>query len=119
MLEFGSDRAVMTARTEVNANGQRKPMDKNTRPDHRISASNLGSRAGALSTGLMLEHFWISTKDKNTRPDHRNANGQRKPMDQPYLVGNERLMFPGDTSMSATAKNTIVCRCTEGYRKKP
>ena len=97
--EFTKGRAVIIAQTEV------------------ISASNMGSRAGALSTGLDLEHFWIATPDKRTRRDHRNANGQTKPMDQPYLVGVDRLMFPGDTSLGASGRNVVVCRCTEGYRK--
>jgi len=33
------------------------------------------------------------------------------PEDQPYIVGSSYLMFPGDTSMGALAKEIINCKC--------
>jgi hypothetical protein len=80
-----------------------------------ISASNLGSRAGALATGLPLEHEWLSTSDSRTRRSHVAVDGQRKPLEEPYAVNGSRLMFPGDTSLGARARETILCRCSEGY----
>lgn len=90
-------RAEIIARTEV------------------IAASNLGSRAGAKQTGLVLNHEWIATRDTRTRDIHAMADGETVPMDMPYLVGGEQLMFPGDTSHGASGRNVINCRCTEGY----
>src|SRR5271157_520558 len=49
-----------------------------------IGASNLGSRAGALETGLDLDHQWLSTRDSRTREDHVEMDGQTVPMDEPY-----------------------------------
>lgn len=80
-----------------------------------IAASNLGSRAGAIGTGLPLEHEWLSTSDARTRRSHVAVQGQRKPLDEPYEVNGSRLMFPGDTSLGARARETILCRCSEGY----
>lgn len=81
-----------------------------------IAASNLGSRAGAEATGLPLEKEWIATRgDGRTREAHEDADGLRTPMDDPYEVDGEALMFPGDDSLGASAGNTIQCRCTEGY----
>jgi hypothetical protein len=80
-----------------------------------IAASNLGSRAGAKQTGLVLNHEWISTRDTRTRDFHAMADGETVPMDIPYLVGGEQLMFPGDTSHGASGGNIINCRCTEGF----
>lgn len=97
-VNFTMSRAVTIARTET------------------IAASNLGSRAGALYTGLTLEKFWIATSDRRTREWHDVADGQTTPMDEPYVVRGERLMFPGDGSLGATASNLIMCRCVEGYR---
>jgi HK97 family phage portal protein len=91
------NRSTVIARTEV------------------ISASNLGSRAGALQTGLPLEKEWISKIDKRTRDPHRASDGQQVAMDKPFKVMGQKLMFPGDTSMGASASNVIQCRCTEGY----
>lgn len=82
-----------------------------------ISASNLGSRAGAKASGLPLNHKWLATRDDRTREDHEQADGQSVPLDEPFIVGGERLMFPGDTSLGASAGNTIQCRCTEIYRR--
>jgi hypothetical protein len=96
--EFTMTRAVTIARTET------------------IAASNLGSRAGALHSGLPLEHFWISTSDTRTREWHSAVDGQTQPMDQPYVVRGEHLMFPGDGSLGASASNLVMCRCVEGYR---
>lgn len=87
-----------------------------------IRASNLGSRAGAIATGLPLQKEWLSTKDGRTRGaglrdkfDHITANGQRQKRDDPFIVSGERLMFPGDISFGASAGNVIQCRCTEVY----
>ena len=81
-----------------------------------ISASNLGARAGALDTGLKLDHEWIATPGPRTRPWHANANGQRRPIDDPFVVMGQTLMFPGDGSMGASGANLVNCRCTVGYR---
>lgn len=94
---FNKTRAVIIARTEV------------------IAASNAGSRAAALQTGLNLTHEWLSTPDNRTRDIHRNVNGQTKPLNEPFEVAGEKLMFPGDTTLGASASNVIQCRCTEIY----
>ncbi len=83
-----------------------------------IAASNLGSRAGAMQTGLELRKEWIATRDGRTREDHAAADGRVTEMNQPYVVGGEKLLFPGDTSFGASAENIIQCRCTEGYYRK-
>jgi HK97 family phage portal protein len=91
--EFSMVRAERIARTEV------------------ISASNLGSQTAARSTNLPLEKEWIATFDDRTREAHSMAHGQRRDMDQPYIVKGQRLMFPGDGSLGASADNLIQCRC--------
>lgn len=96
--EFSNVRAERIARTET------------------ISASNLGSQTAAKSTGLPLEKEWIATLDNRTRDPHAAAHGQRRGLDDPYVVGGQRLRYPGDTSLGASADNTIQCRCTESYR---
>lgn len=80
-----------------------------------IQASNLGSQAAARAADVPMEKVWIAARDSRTRDAHVSANGQRRPLDKPYNVSGELLMFPGDTSLGASAENTIQCRCTEGY----
>lgn len=60
-----------------------------------------------------LTHTWDATLDEVTRPHHWVADGLTVPVDEPFVVGGERMMFPGDDSLGATAKNLINCRCIE------
>jgi uncharacterized protein with gpF-like domain len=56
-------------------------------------------------------HEWDATGGDRTRDAHLSADGQRQPIRQPFIVGGERLMYPGDPSGSAG--NIINCRCSE------
>lgn len=60
-----------------------------------------------------ITHTWDSTLDELTRPHHWDADGQTVLINEPFVVAGERLMFPGDDSLGATAKNLINCRCVE------
>lgn len=66
-----------------------------------------GEEAGARS------HTWLSTRDLRVRESHREAEGQCRPLEQPYDVGGEPLMHPLDPS--ASPGNIINCRCTETF----
>jgi F like protein len=57
-----------------------------------------------------LEKLWLATDDSRTRPHHREAEGQRVPVGQPFVVGGHELQFPGDPS--GPAAEVIQCRCT-------
>jgi hypothetical protein len=71
--------------------------------------------AGSLGVSVMKE--WVAAEDERTRDAHSAANDIYAeggsigpiPMDQPFVVGGEELMYPGDTSGSA--ENVINCRC--------
>ena len=39
---------------------------------------------------------WISTNDGGVRDDHKHADGQTRPIGQPFNVGGELLMYPSD-----------------------
>lgn len=54
---------------------------------------------------------WISFLDGKTRDSHVSANGQVQLLDAPFSVGNSLLMFPQDSSMGASAKEIVNCRC--------
>lgn len=64
-------------------------------------------------TGAMKT--WITMRDERVRAAHRAADGQRVPIEQPFIVKNEKLMFPGDAHLGATIGNLINCRCIVIY----
>lgn len=55
---------------------------------------------------------WSATGDTRTRPSHARANGQKRKLEEPFIVGYSKLMHPGDNSLGATSKEIICCRCT-------
>lgn len=55
---------------------------------------------------------WVATADDRTRDEHAAADGQEVPNDEPFEVGGELMMYPGDISLGASAWNVISCRCT-------
>nr|WP_276521218.1 phage minor head protein [Agrobacterium rubi] len=65
-----------------------------------------------------IERSWDATGDKKTRPDHMAMEGQQVTgLSVPFVAPDgSRMMFPGDTSMGAPAKQTIRCRCFERIR---
>lgn len=54
---------------------------------------------------------WRTVLDERTRDAHAIADGQIRKIMEPYVVGGELLMFPGDSSLGASIWNTINCRC--------
>lgn len=63
--------------------------------------------------GQNMQKDWNAFLDGKTREFHAMAHGQRKPLNTPFEVGGERLMYPGDTSLGASLWNIIRCRCTQ------
>lgn len=69
----------------------------------------------SISNELNIEFkkVWNTTEDERTRSSHREADGQEVDMDESFLVNDEKLMYPGDSSGSAS--NVINCRCFLTY----
>jgi len=55
---------------------------------------------------------WSTTSD-NPRPAHEEADGQEVPIDEPFDVDGEELMYPGDPNGSEG--NVINCMCVVEY----
>ena len=97
VFNVGYKRALTLARTEA----------------HRIRETASFEKAmEAASIGIPVEKMWSANFDEKTREAHGEADGQIVPIDEPFIVNGERLMFPGDPSGSAA--NVINCRC---YRR--
>jgi HK97 family phage portal protein len=82
-----------------------------------IAASNWASQVAARRSGLQLQKVWLATEDERTRPAHAAMNGQRVPLDQPFVIEGHLLDYPGDTSHGAPPELTIQCRCTLYYER--
>lgn len=101
-FSFSAARAETIAQTEVTA------------------ASNAGRRFAIkanISNASKLTKVWSSVGDRRTRASHSSASGQERKFDVPYKVGGASLMFPGDTSLGAPAREIVRCRCTEVYSR--
>lgn len=59
----------------------------------------------------LAQKSWQTMRDKKVRPAHVGALGQTVPIGQPFVVGGELLMEPGDTSLGASIWNVANCRC--------
>jgi len=55
------------------------------------------------------QHEWLATDDSRTRDDHAEADGQVRGINEPFTVGGEQLMYPGDSAGSP--EQTCNCRC--------
>lgn len=77
-----------------------------------ISAMNAATLEGWRQSEVIGGKEWICACDKVSRDWHKDANGQQVPLDEPFIVNGEKLMHPGDSSLGASAKNVIHCRCS-------
>ena len=68
----------------------------------------------AAQTVPELRKRWVATGDGRTRDSHlrahRRYNRNPIPVDETFIVGGAKLMFPGDPR--GPASETINCRCT-------
>ena len=80
------------------------------------AASNYAATVSSSVSGVLMDKVWISALDNRTRrpPDspfnHYAMNKVRVPLDKPFIVGGEKLMFAGDPKGSSG--NVINCRCS-------
>lgn len=73
-------------------------------------AANAGAQETAQATGVEMQREWVASLDERTRDNHVVADGQTVGMNEPFIVGNAQLMYPGDQSAGAPSE-TINCRC--------
>ena len=75
-------------------------------------AENAGRQAAAeraTEKGVNITKVWVATLDMRTRHTHRLLDGQRKPIDKPFTVEGDEIMYPCDLK----AKPALIwnCRC--------
>lgn len=77
------------------------------------AAAMTGEITAVEADGVAKTKEWVSTNDERTREDHDAANGQIVNMESSFIVGGERLDYPGDPS--GDPGQIINCRCVLVY----
>lgn len=75
----------------------------------------------AVSPALVreLRKGWLDLRDDRVRETHliagRTYQAEPIPVNDPFIVGGARMMFPGDTSQGAPIREIANCRCSATY----
>jgi hypothetical protein len=101
----GINRANTISMTETQV-----PAEATKQIESSLISNNSESVDDVSSNETENQKRWEAILDGKTRTDHAIADGQVVSVDEPFLVGGEPLMYPGDPLGSVA--NTINCRCT-------
>lgn len=82
-------------------------------------AANAGWYASAVNAqkelGIRLDKVWLAAHDNKVRPSHRAADGQRRGLTEPFMVGGWPLLYPGDKN--GPPEEVINCRCAAATKE--
>jgi SPP1 gp7 family putative phage head morphogenesis protein len=73
------------------------------------SAAYGTARQSAMRQAGIQKREWLTSGNDNVREAHKIAEGQQVGIDEPFSVGGEHLLYPGDPSGSPD--NVINCHC--------
>lgn len=72
----------------------------------------------AEEKGVIMKKVWLTISDDRTREWHVQAgidygsDANAIPIDEPFIVNDEEMMYPGDESLGASPSNIYNCRCS-------
>lgn len=119
LLSEGMEQDMTMNEMSRYVNAKYDPLSPDYMNKHRamtISRTETGGAANKTShdtidvSGIMWRS-WFSALTEASREAHVAAHGQVKPVKEPFIVGGEPLMYPGDRNGSAS--NVINCLCIE------
>ena len=84
-----------------------------------MKAANAGSFELFKAWGVVELKEWLDSGDNRVRDTHRAAGSQYGeggnpgpiPLDQPFIVGGQQMMYPLDGSLGANVGEIAQCRC--------
>lgn len=62
-----------------------------------------------------LRKTWLTLQDDRVRDTHRAVQGRTVELNEPFIVGGARMMYPGDASLGAPIRELANCRCSAQY----
>ncbi len=75
------------------------------------------ARQQAMTDAGIEYKAWLSSHGPNVRDAHKQAEtdyiDNPIPINEPFIVMGEQLMFPGDDSLGASLENFINCQCVQ------
>lgn len=82
------------------------------------NAMNRSTLIALESSGGEWEKSWVPMVDDRTRDAHIVMhNSGFIPLREQFIVGGERMNYPGDVSTGASAGNVVNCRCRLSFRE--
>ena len=81
-------------------------------------AVNAGTEISGDFTVITMNKRWMSMRDNRERTSHLEADNQIIGKDELFIVGGEKLRYPGDKLNGASASNLVNCRCRFSYVPK-
>jgi hypothetical protein len=100
------------ARSELIATQEVGVAESFSREREALLINNAGLVRPSGETLIVFKE-WVSILDSRTRQAHVISDGQRVPINQPFIVDGESLVYPRDTNGSPG--NIINCRCVAIY----
>lgn len=107
-LDAGETTAQLADRVRSAFNGISKERATRIAMTETAAAYGHARNEGMKSAGVTYKQ-WLTSGADNVRPAHREANRQVVRVSDPFLVGGESLLHPGDPAGSAA--NVINCHC--------
>lgn len=93
---LSGDRAIEIAVNDVNA------------------LANYRREVEAIREGKTMKR-WVTMRDGRVRKTHIAVDGDEMPIQLPFRVGDDEMLFPLDQSLGAHAKECVNCRCVIEY----
>jgi len=64
---------------------------------------------------MTQKKVWVAILDDHTRDDHAEADAQEVDIAEPFEVGDDQMMTPGDDSLGAGPNQLCNCRCSSEF----
>lgn len=74
-----------------------------------VNLANMEIASKFARAGVAVFKRWVSLHDNKVRPAHAEADGSFAVLEDPFLVGGEKCMYPQDPMLSPQLR--INCRC--------
>lgn len=78
------------------------------------TVANYYQQVDAIKDGC-TQKTWISMQDKKVRHTHEEVDGETIGIEEAFIVGNSRMLYPKDTSLGASSEEIVNCRCSVIY----